>query len=391
MLRCATGIVWLNAVPGSPRFCRPLRMYVAKESTELTKDIHSSIQEEIAGLESIVVQTARGAIQVNFEVKLTMIDGKVLSAILDVRSTHACPICKCNSAEFNKRVNFDNGKFEPQGDSLHFGISVLHCWMRLFDSLFNLSTRIDLDNKAGDYHTKVNDRKKNLHEAFWEETYIDVHYPRPATGGNSTTGNVCRRLFDSHEKLAEILGLEKELVKNFSIILKALSCMQPLDSVKFKAFCRKTADFWIDNYPEHKMTPSVHKVLAHSTEIMHNLSLPIAYFSEEAAEASNKIHRKNRAHHCRRTSRAATLYDVFDRQLCLSDPFLSTLRVGMRQRLNRRSELPKEVQDLLLEVDLQDNAIDEEEETEDDQVERETNHEMMVYLELLASYQLEHN
>lgn len=374
----------------SPRFCRPLRMYVAKETTELTKNVHSSIQEEIAGLESIVVMTPRGAIQVNFNVKLTMIDGKVLSAILDVSSTHACPICKCNSVEFNKRENFTNGKFEPQGDSLEYEISVLHCWLRFFDCLFNLSTRLNLDSKAPDYQQLVKNKKQKLQEDFWNATYTDVHYPRPATGGNSTTGNVCRVLFEKHETLADILGLDKDLVKNFSFILKALSCMRPLDCVKFKAYCRQTADIWINKYPTHKMTPSVHKVLVHSTEIMQNLNLPIGYFSEEAAEASNKIHRNNREHHSRKTSRAATLRDVFDRPLCRSDPYLSTLRIGERQRLNRRSKLPEEVEELLLKVEDQDVQVPSDLEASN-RVEHETNYEMLKFLELLETYHLDLN
>lgn len=245
-----------------------------------------------------------------------------------------------------------------------------------------------MDKAAQDYQTLVKQKKQKLQEAFWNATFIAVHYHRPATGGNSTTGNACRVLFEKHEKLADILELDKTLVRNFSVILKALSCMRPLDYGKFKKFCRDTADIWIDNYPEHKMTPSVHKVLAHSTDIMQNLNLPIAYFSEEAAEASNKIHRNNKEHHGRQTSRADNIHDILDRPLCMSDPYLSTLRTGERMRLKKRSPLPKEVEELLLKTDDSNISNDVE---EGEQVEDETNHEMMVFLELLESYKLEIN
>ena len=80
------------------------------------------------------------------------------------------------------------------------------------------------------------------------------------------------------------------------------------------------------------MTPTVHKVILHSKQIMQNAALPIGYFGEDAAESRNKIYKSDRLHHalCTKTSRIGDLFDVFHRALDTSDPFISSLRLNTR-------------------------------------------------------------
>lgn len=47
------------------------------------------------------------------------------------------------------------------------------------------------------------------------------------------------------------------------------------------------------------MTPTVHKVLVHSKQIMENISHHAGYCGEDAAEARNKIYKSDRLSHTR--------------------------------------------------------------------------------------------
>lgn len=55
----------------------------------------------------------------------------------------------------------------------------------------------------------------------------------------------------------------------------------------------ETAKLYIQLYPWHPMTPTMHKILIHSVTVIENALLPIGLLSEEA-EARNKHFRQYR-------------------------------------------------------------------------------------------------
>ena len=67
------------------------------------------------------------------------------------------------------------------------------------------------------------------------EDFFKIKIDRPCQGGqgNTTTGNLCRRLFSKLHDLEKILELDDELVSNLSTILAALNCHEHLDFEKF--------------------------------------------------------------------------------------------------------------------------------------------------------------
>lgn len=99
-----------------------------------------------------------------------------------------------------------------------------------------------------------------------------------------THGNTARRTFAKLNELAECFGLDKQLMRNFKTILIALSCHLPIDSLRFDALCKSTANIFINAYPWFNMPVSVHKILIHGADVIRNTILSIGMMGEEASE-----------------------------------------------------------------------------------------------------------
>lgn len=70
----ATGkVYWRNPKTSSPRFCRPIKIEYAKETTEKIKEFDKDLKKQIEELQEINV----AGCQVKLKMFLTMIDGKV--------------------------------------------------------------------------------------------------------------------------------------------------------------------------------------------------------------------------------------------------------------------------------------------------------------------------
>ncbi|XP_053952723.1 uncharacterized protein LOC128859715 [Anastrepha ludens] len=149
--------------------------------------------------------------------------------------------------------------------------------------------------------------------------------------------------------------LNHELLQRFKVILISLSCHLPLDSSRFEEFCTSTAKLYVSLYSWYPMSQTVHKILIHSGEIIKNSILPVDMLGEEASEARNKDYKKFRLQHSRKHSRMANLEDLFCRAIDTSDPLLSSLRLKERLQQKVQLSLPKEVQLLLKEVEVDSN------------------------------------
>ena len=101
----------------------------------------------------------------------------------------------------------------------------------------------------------------------------------------------------------------------------------------FKQFCIDTNVIFITHFPRvHKkdlpgpwisITPSVHKVLCHSWELMqHNNGYGLANLDESGLEGCNKIVRCIRKTLSRKVSQETNLIDTFNRMWLTSDPVI---------------------------------------------------------------------
>lgn len=94
-------IVWKNPRPSSPRFCRPIKIEFLHETTEATVKQTENIKEQASKLIPFNTVLDGKDITVNYELALTMIDGKVCNAITGTASTQRCYLCNATSKDFN--------------------------------------------------------------------------------------------------------------------------------------------------------------------------------------------------------------------------------------------------------------------------------------------------
>ncbi|CAH2102438.1 unnamed protein product [Euphydryas editha] len=347
-------IVWQNPTPSSSRFCRPIRFRFVKETTDITKEEIKYVQESIKQLKKTVVMLNEEEFSFGHQLKMSMIDGKVCNAATDTKSTSQCYICGATSKTFNdlSKKNIVN----PQ--ALEFGLSVLHARIRIFESIIHLSYKLPVKKyrKRRTEEDKALEAQKKLEiqERFRNETGLLIDMPK-ANFGNSNDGNTSRRFFENPELASDITGINFELIYRFKVILETISSGHKIDAEKYDKYAYDTAKLYVEQYGWHPMTPTMHKILVHGSQIIKSSLLPIGQLSEEAAEARNKHFRSYRLNFARKFSREECNLDVYYRLLLSSDPFISCLR--QIRKPSRNAFLPETVK-LLLPADPNTESVE---------------------------------
>lgn len=359
-----TIVIWKNPRPSSPRFCRPIKIANARETDEYIQKETSVIQEKIDKLVPYTTVLHRKKIDVNFELCLTMIDGKVCNALTETTSAQRCFLCGATSKQFND-LDFVLQK-DITKDNYRFGLSSLHAWIRCFECLLHLSYKLDVKcwqvrkksertNKKGKVKTeeekkKEEEEKKAVEEklasianskaqvqrAFKSKLSLLVDMPKPGCG-SSNDGNTARRFFQNYEESSLITGVDKNLIYRFYIILQTISSGFSINIEKFKEYALDTAKEFVKLYPWYYMPTTVHKLLVHGAEIIKHALLPIGQMSEEAQESCNKFFKKYRENFARKNHRQKTMEDVFKRFLISSDPIISSCRKLLHKPLKSLS------------------------------------------------------
>lgn len=318
-------ILWQNPKPSSPRFCRPISLQYLKETDELVKVTKLEIDNQIQNLSHTEVNVKGKAYLVEHQPVFTMVDGKLCNTLSNTKSTLKCYLCDATSTEFN---NLNQILQKPlKTEYISFGLSVLHCWIRMFESLLHLSYKLPIQAWRVNKITKgiVEQNKKRIQTEFKKQLSLIVDRPKPGFG-NSNDGNSARTFFQNFEKSAEITQLDLQLIKRFYIILQTISSGFKINNVKFHTFCQDTASRYVNLYPWMPMTPTVHKILIHGPAIINHALLPIGQLSEEAQESRNKDFKAYRERFSRKTSRTENLIDIMNRLLISSDPIISQMR-----------------------------------------------------------------
>lgn len=178
--------------------------------------------------------------------------------------------------------------------------------------------------------------KANLFETF----HVRIDEVQHGSG-TSLNGNTARKCFKGPSTLANILGINEELVKRLAFTLLAFKQKEGVNMDHLERYCKETYKLFFEQYPWAKMNPSVHKMLRHGVDISQQFPLSLAYFAEDAAESMHKYYRKNSLAHARQSSRANRLLDVFNRAVDLSDPLISLIYLEDRRK-QEKEDLPSE-------------------------------------------------
>ena len=323
-------IIWRNPSASSTLYCRPVRFTFVKESTDVLKAEKAWIQEQLKNLSETRVELASGKIlNIHHIVEITMIDGKVQTALSDItNSTQCCSICGVSPKKMNDIDNLIKNK-DISEEGLKYGLSTLHSWIRFLECMLHLAYRQDIRKwqaRGLQDQESVKSTKERIQKEFKQQIGLVVDKPRSGGSGTSNDGNTARRIFSNTDVSSKILGVDKQLMDMFSTVLSTLSSGFDINSISFQDYCIKTAKYFVELYPWFYMPQSVHKVLLHGFMVIERMSLPIGLMSEEAQEASNKNFKKFRENFTRKCSRIKTNTDLLNRLLCSSDPLISSLR-----------------------------------------------------------------
>ena len=124
------------------------------------------------------------------------------------------------------------------------------------------------------------------------------------------------------------------LFDRLTVILRVVnSKSRKVKIQEFKIYCNETYEFILTTYPppEIQISPTLHKVLAHSWEVMEssNCERWLGNLSEGGLEACNKLLRRCRSWLSRKTSQDDNLRDTIRRLFILGDPELSDVRLRL--------------------------------------------------------------
>lgn len=320
-------LLWKNPRPSSTRYCRPLKMVFQKESAELVRLEVDRVNNEILKINPTNIKNFK----IHHQFHLTMIDGKVFSALAE-SSSQVCGICKATPKQMN---NIDILKaLTPRTHLYKFGLSTLHAWIRSFECILHIAYRLPIKKwqiREDDKHV-VKENKSRIQKEMKKEMSLLVDIPI-ATSGNTNNGNTARRFFQKPQLASKITGVNEELILRLNIILRSISCGSEINIPAFKKYTSETANLFVKEYHWFYMPSSLHKILMHGGDIISISPLPIGEMSEEALEARNKDFRNFREHHTRKTSRKNTMEDLVHSLLCSSDPLISSLR-SIQKRLS---------------------------------------------------------
>ena len=156
--------------------------------------------------------------------------------------------------------------------------------------------------------------KKQVQEHMIATTGIRVDFPDPSCR-TTTTGKVSRKLLHDAVVRGELLSNVPhhlryniaELCKRLSVILRIVSSKDKVNKLdEFKQYCQETYKLVLEKYspPKCFLSPTVHKLLAHSWELIEkNSGVGLGTLSEGGLEASNKLLRRFRVNLSRKMIR----------------------------------------------------------------------------------------
>lgn len=338
-------IIWKNERPSSTIYCRPIKFQFIKESNSMIMNEYTFYWDTFNKLRSSYVTVENIIFNVTFNIQCTMIDGKICNILSGQKSSNCCNICGVGPKDVN---NIKFVKSLPcKEDNYKFGLSILHCWIRFMEYLLHICYNFDFKKGCAKGEDKIlkAKRKRRIQKLLKSKLSLTVDVVKQGSG-TTNTGNVIRSFFAQAESVAEITGLDKDVIKRLDTILQTVACGRNINCEKFDKYCLDTAELCLNLYSWYSMPPSVHKVLVHGCNIIKHVGLPIGCLSEEAQEANNKIFRKARAHCNRMKSRKCTNEDIMHYLLIASDPVISNIRIKEEKA---STELTPDIRALLVE------------------------------------------
>lgn len=151
-----------------------------------------------------------------------------------------------------------------------------------------------------------------------------VDKPKPGYG-NTNDGNRAHRFFMNLELRRNITGLDDNLIKRFSILLRKLISRYYIIFIEFETFRFETRTLYLNLHSWQYISVTLDKILVHSTDVIKTCILLIGQLAEESLEAGNKDCRRFCEHHTRKHSHISMNIDFQNILLTTSDPVINSL------------------------------------------------------------------
>lgn len=350
--------IWVNPNPASTRFCRPIRFQYLKETSEIIRNEADYLKVQMNDLTQKIIEIKYKnsiiEIEVFYENKLTMLDGKCANAVSNNSSTKVCNICGAKPVEMNNLLVVKS--LESDQEALELGLSPLHMWIRCFEFILHLSYRLGFCNwqvrkSNRDHCAMFFEKKRFVQQEFKKKLGLIVDMPKDSGSGTTNDGNTARRAFSNYKIFSEITGISEVLIRRLFVILRVINSTFNINIDKFNDYCLEIYHLYVSQYSWFYMPVSVHKLLIHGAEVASKLLFPIGIFTEEAQEANNKISKQSRLNHSRKKNRILTNIDHFHHLMLTSDPYISNLSCSfgkIRSRKKKEKDLDVEILRLLL-------------------------------------------
>ena len=392
-----------NKCPNNPLTHRPLVLQMGKESLESVRSLEI-FNDDISVLKDrgcIINIPEVSDITLKVVIKSHMMDMKAAHAYLGLGGAY-CDLCsfsrkQChdiNQVElgfeitrtvdslqniFNDLVQEDgsilkrNSDYDVRGGLTTkpvptnevLSLQILHALLRVFDQW--MKTNVHLCAEVFDWSESpksvnreaLDIAKKDIQKKILEETGVRWDFPDQAgKGGTTTTGNTARRILHNESirnLIIEMIPEEyrdtmRQYGQQLSVIIRIVCSNEIINIQELKNLCTELYAFLIRSFPrvtkQHlpgpwiSITPSLHKLLAHSWELIElNGERGLRNLDESGLEGNNKILREIRTKLGRKTSQIANLIDSLRRMWLGSDPQVNDIRLKTKPFCKHCKEL----------------------------------------------------
>ena len=232
-------------------------------------------------------------------------------------------------------------------------VQVLHALLRSFDFIMKVIVHVlaevyDWTESIGSVNNRFLVRAKGqLQQDVFSFTGQRWDFPdATGKGGTTTTGKTACELLHKKQNRDFIISklppqyqdTLRKVMLMFSVVIRVMSSKDEVNVPAYKQYCTKLYLILINNFPRvaHKhrpgpwisITPSVHKLLAHSWELIQNNDCHgLGTLDEAGLEGCNKILRSIRINLARKLSQSLNLIDTINRMWVSSDPVINNERL----------------------------------------------------------------
>ena len=372
----AGDVKWTQQCPNSAGTHRPLALQLGKESSETLRSL-TVFEDDIekSKTEGHSIDVNNHSINMKINIISHMMDLKAAHLYLGLGGSFS-DVCEFSKSEchdpdivkqgFNITRNItdtqalfdslsgESGTVKKSKDDYHTrkglttkpiaqhdvtSIQVLHALLRSFDHFMKIIVHL----RAGvlNWSEAVEDEalkraKKQIQEEIQKEMGEKWDYPdKTGKGGTTTTGNTARRILHCGQREVVVRMVPecyqpavRRVGQYLSVILRLFSSDLLINITAYKNICTNLYLLFLQCFPssDHStswinITPSVHKLLGHSWEMIENNGdHGLRCLDEAGFEANNKVLRSVRMKLARKTSQEDNLTDVINRMWLLSDP-----------------------------------------------------------------------